>query len=57
MATCQHMTNTPFIDRAIIAVPVPANRIPDEETALKQGAPALPGQRQLPPTVVNQMQV
>lgn len=30
--------------------------IPDEETALKKGGPSLPGQRQLPPNVVNQIQ-
>lgn len=28
--------------------------IPDEETALQSGGPALPGQRQLPPNVKNQ---
>lgn len=30
--------------------------IPDEETALKTGGPAWPGQRQLPPNVTNQVQ-
>lgn len=29
--------------------------IPDEDTALKTGGPAWPGQRQLPPNVVNQV--
>ncbi|VDK47597.1 unnamed protein product [Gongylonema pulchrum] len=32
------------------------NVIPDEETALKTGGPAWPGQRQLPPNVTNQIQ-
>jgi hypothetical protein len=30
--------------------------MPDEETALKTGGPAVPGQRQLPPNVFNQIQ-
>lgn len=30
--------------------------IPDEETALKCGGPALCGQRQLPPNVLNKVQ-
>ncbi|OZC05134.1 hypothetical protein X798_07901 [Onchocerca flexuosa] len=46
----QHLTNTVFIDRALVYV------IPDEDTALKTGGPAWPGQRQLPPNVVNQIQ-
>lgn len=33
-----------------------ADSIPDEETALKTGGPAWPGQRQLPPNVTNQIQ-
>uniref|UniRef100_A0A915EFP5 RRM domain-containing protein n=1 Tax=Ditylenchus dipsaci TaxID=166011 RepID=A0A915EFP5_9BILA len=34
----------------------PSNFIPDEETALQSGGPLLPGQRQLPPNVINQEQ-
>jgi arginine/serine-rich splicing factor 12 len=52
----QHLTNTVFIDRALTCVPALSNNIPDEETALQTGGPALPGQRQLPPTVTNQLQ-
>uniref|UniRef100_A0A915K731 RRM domain-containing protein n=1 Tax=Romanomermis culicivorax TaxID=13658 RepID=A0A915K731_ROMCU len=53
----QHMTNTVFIDRALVCVPVIENKIPEEETAMKVGAPALGGQRQLPPNLMNQIQV
>lgn len=35
---------------------VSVDTIPDEDTALKTGGPAWPGQRQLPPNVVNQIQ-
>ncbi|CAD5222746.1 unnamed protein product [Bursaphelenchus xylophilus] len=51
----QHLTNTVFIDRALVCVPAPSNKIPDEETALRTG-PSLPGQRQLPPSVTNSVQ-
>ncbi|VDN06766.1 unnamed protein product [Thelazia callipaeda] len=52
----QHLTNTVFIDRALVCIPSVSDMIPDEETALKTGGPAWPGQRQLPPNVVNQIQ-
>ncbi|VDK48324.1 unnamed protein product [Anisakis simplex] len=52
----QHLTNTVFIDRALVCIPSISDVVPDEETALKTGGPAWPGQRQLPPNVVNQVQ-
>uniref|UniRef100_A0A915CAN9 RRM domain-containing protein n=1 Tax=Parascaris univalens TaxID=6257 RepID=A0A915CAN9_PARUN len=52
----QHLTNTVFIDRALVCIPSISDAVPDEETALKTGGPAWPGQRQLPPNVVNQIQ-
>uniref|UniRef100_A0A8R1XNK4 RRM domain-containing protein n=1 Tax=Onchocerca volvulus TaxID=6282 RepID=A0A8R1XNK4_ONCVO len=52
----QHLTNTVFIDRALVCIPSISDTIPDEDTALKTGGPAWPGQRQLPPNVVNQIQ-
>ncbi|VDK82137.1 unnamed protein product, partial [Litomosoides sigmodontis] len=52
----QHLTNTVFIDRALVCIPSISDAIPDEDTALKTGGPAWPGQRQLPPNVVNQIQ-
>ncbi|MFH4975524.1 hypothetical protein AB6A40_002233 [Gnathostoma spinigerum] len=52
----QHLTNTVFIDRALVCIPSISDTIPDEETALKMGGPAWPGQRQLPPNVTNQIQ-
>uniref|UniRef100_A0A9J2PAS1 RRM domain-containing protein n=1 Tax=Ascaris lumbricoides TaxID=6252 RepID=A0A9J2PAS1_ASCLU len=52
----QHLTNTVFIDRALICTPFQSDTIPDEETALKCGGPALCGQRQLPPNVLNKVQ-
>ncbi|KHN78961.1 putative splicing factor, arginine/serine-rich 7 [Toxocara canis] len=52
----QHLTNTVFIDRALVCIPSISDTVPDEETALKTGGPAWPGQRQLPPNVVNQIQ-
>ncbi|KHJ46521.1 hypothetical protein D918_02835 [Trichuris suis] len=51
VATAQHMTNTVFVDRALVCVPIPEGEIPPEDTALKLGGPSLPGQRQLPPGV------
>uniref|UniRef100_A0A1I8EE40 RRM domain-containing protein n=1 Tax=Wuchereria bancrofti TaxID=6293 RepID=A0A1I8EE40_WUCBA len=51
----QHLTNTVFIDRALVCIPSISDTIPDEDTALKTGGPAWPGQRQLPPNVVNQI--
>jgi arginine/serine-rich splicing factor 12 len=48
----QHLTNVVFIDRALVCIPAPTNKIPDEETAMRAG-PSLPGQRQLPPNVTN----
>uniref|UniRef100_A0A915A0A7 RRM domain-containing protein n=1 Tax=Parascaris univalens TaxID=6257 RepID=A0A915A0A7_PARUN len=52
----QHLTNTVFIDRALICTPFESDTIPDEETMLKCGGPALCGQRQLPPNVVNKVE-
>ncbi|KRZ78035.1 putative splicing factor, arginine/serine-rich 7 [Trichinella papuae] len=52
--TAQHMTNTVFIDRALICVPVPEGKIPEEDVALMLGGPTLPGQRQLPLGVVSE---
>ncbi|KRX52536.1 putative splicing factor, arginine/serine-rich 7 [Trichinella sp. T9] len=52
--TAQHMTNTVFIDRALICVPVPEGKIPEEDMALMLGGPTLPGQRQLPLGVVSE---
>ncbi|XP_017771662.1 PREDICTED: probable splicing factor, arginine/serine-rich 7 [Nicrophorus vespilloides] len=55
----QHMTNTVFIDRALIVIPVQNGDIPDEYYALemtKNGAivPGLcPSEPKLPPNVVN----
>ncbi|KAI6241331.1 hypothetical protein M3Y99_00359200 [Aphelenchoides fujianensis] len=52
----QHLTNTVFIDRALVCVPAPTSEHdPHEETALRTG-PILPGQRQLPPNVVTSKQ-
>ncbi|KAL3084628.1 hypothetical protein niasHT_034667 [Heterodera trifolii] len=52
----QHLTNTVFLDRALVCIPSQTNVIPDEETALQSGITALPGQRQLPPHITNQLQ-
>uniref|UniRef100_A0A183CLD0 RRM domain-containing protein n=1 Tax=Globodera pallida TaxID=36090 RepID=A0A183CLD0_GLOPA len=52
----QHLTNTVFLDRALVCIPFPINTIPDEETAMQSGVTALPGQRQLPPHISNQLQ-
>lgn len=49
------MTNTVFIDRALICVPVPDERIPDEMTALSEPPVVFPGQRQLPASIINQI--
>ena len=70
VAAAQHLSNTVLIDRIMIVTPVPegmltcnrlrerthhTDEIPDEDTALRQGAPPIPGSRQLPPSVVNQL--
>ncbi|KAF7638107.1 Oxysterol-binding protein [Meloidogyne graminicola] len=52
----QHLTNTVFLDRALVCIPWKSNKIPDEETAAQSGSLALPGQRQLPPHISNQLQ-
>uniref|UniRef100_A0A1I8BPM3 RRM domain-containing protein n=1 Tax=Meloidogyne hapla TaxID=6305 RepID=A0A1I8BPM3_MELHA len=52
----QHLTNTVFLDRALICVQGQSNELPDEETAVQNGSLALPGQRQLPPHISNQVQ-
>lgn len=49
------MTNTVFIDRALICVPVPDEKIPDEMTALSEPPVVFPGQRQLPASIINQI--
>ncbi|GAB1600447.1 splicing regulatory glutamine/lysine-rich protein 1-like isoform X2 [Argonauta hians] len=54
-----HLTNTVFIDRALIVVPVMDGRIPDETTALQLAPSAIvgmiPGQPSWPSNVVSQM--
>lgn len=70
VAAAQHLSNTVLIDRIMIVTPVPegmlmcnrlhgiehsTDEIPDEESALRKGAPPIPGSRQLPPSVVNQL--
>lgn len=55
----QHMTNTVFIDRALIVIPVQNGEIPDEHKALEMTnngtiVPGLyPAEPKLPPNVVN----
>ncbi|XP_036361440.1 splicing regulatory glutamine/lysine-rich protein 1 isoform X7 [Octopus sinensis] len=54
-----HLTNTVFIDRALIVVPVMDGKIPDETTALQLAPSAIagmiPGQPTWPSNVVSQM--
>ncbi|KAJ8930830.1 hypothetical protein NQ314_016332 [Rhamnusium bicolor] len=58
----QHMTNTVFIDRALIVVPVPNGEIPDEHYALEitRNGTVIPGlnnnEPKLSPNVVNSVQ-
>lgn len=62
VAVAQHLTNTVFIDRALIVCPVSAGSIPDEFKALElinngSGIPGLPSSdAQLPPEVVNRVE-
>lgn len=58
----QHMTNTVFIDRALIVIPVQNGEIPDEHKALEMTnngtiVPGLyPAEPKLPPNVVNSIE-
>lgn len=58
----QHMTNTVFIDRALIVIPVGSGEIPDEHKALEMSSngtlvPGLnPTEPRLPPEVVNTLE-
>lgn len=61
--TAQHMTNTVFIDRALICIPVVSGSIPDEYHALEMAANGtlVPGfgnqvESKLPPEVVSRME-
>lgn len=62
VGVAQHMTNTVFIDRALIVVPYQSGDIPDEQRALEltnQGTmvPGLfPAEPKLPPHVTNQLE-
>ncbi|XP_001605226.1 probable splicing factor, arginine/serine-rich 7 isoform X2 [Nasonia vitripennis] len=59
VAVAQHMTNTVFIDRALIVIPYQNGDIPDEQRALEltnngSVVPGLyPSEPKLPPNVVN----
>lgn len=61
VAVAQHMTNTVFIDRALIVCAVPSGYIPDEYTALEitKNGTTVPGllttDSNLPPDVVNRI--
>ncbi|XP_045490468.1 probable splicing factor, arginine/serine-rich 7 isoform X2 [Pieris rapae] len=58
----QHMTNTVFIDRALIVIPLPSGEIPDEHKALEMSSNGtlVPGlntvEPRLPPHVVNSLE-
>ncbi|KAL7288474.1 hypothetical protein TKK_0017555 [Trichogramma kaykai] len=62
IAVAQHMTNTVFIDRAIIVIPYQNNDIPDEQKALELTnngtvVPGLyPSEPKLPANVVNSIE-
>lgn len=62
VAVAQHLTNTVFIDRALIVCPVGNGMIPDEFKALEiinngSAVPGLPANdSQLPPDVVNRVE-
>lgn len=60
VAVAQHLTNTVFIDRALIVCPVSGGAIPDEFKALEiiNNGTGVPGQThdaQLPPEVQNRV--
>lgn len=60
VAVAQHMTNTVFIDRALIVIPVANGLIPDEFKALEMShngtlVPGLYSDSKLPPEVVNRI--
>ncbi|XP_063987729.1 probable splicing factor, arginine/serine-rich 7 [Diachasmimorpha longicaudata] len=62
VAVAQHMTNTVFIDRALIVIPYQNGDIPDEQRALELTnngtvVPGLyPSEPKLPPNVVNSIE-
>lgn len=62
VAVAQHLTNTVFIDRALIVCPVSTGQIPDEFKALEitNNGAAVPGlhtpETNLPPEVVNRIE-
>lgn len=62
VAVAQHMTNTVFIDRALIVIPMQSGEIPDEHKALEMSSngtlvPGLStGEPRLPPHVVNALE-
>lgn len=63
VAVAQHLTNTVFIDRALIVIPVQGGMIPDEYKALEMaangtlvpGLHSIDGPSKLPPEVVNRI--
>nr|CAD7395210.1 unnamed protein product [Timema cristinae] len=62
VGVAQHMTNTVFIDRALIVIPYTSGDIPDEQRALEitnQGSLVpglLPAEPKLPPHVTNHLE-
>lgn len=61
VAVAQHLTNTAFIDRALMVCPVSGGTIPDEFKALEiisngSGVPGLNADVQLPPEVKNHVE-
>ncbi|TMS33872.1 hypothetical protein L596_001562 [Steinernema carpocapsae] len=51
----QHLTNTVFIDRAVVCVPAGTDEIPDEHSPLATGTLPGSGPRQLPPNLTNEV--
>lgn len=62
VATAQHMSNTVFIDRAVVVLPVPGGQIPDEFKAIEMlnNGTLVPGQQPigsvLPPECINRIE-
>lgn len=62
VATAQHMSNTVFIDRAVVVIPVPGGQIPDEFKAIEMlnNGTLVPGQQpcgsKLPPECINRIE-
>lgn len=63
VAVAQHMSNTVFIDRAVVVVPVPNGQIPDEFKAIEMlnNGTLIPGQQpctgfKLPPECINRIE-